>query len=198
MKKLLKWIGIIFVVLIVIGIFAGKSGDNSSAPKSDSKQTTASAPKKDAAHELYDKFLQLPMEGSYDDVKGVMGSDGKLSHESQIGDIKTQLYSWNVGPSNIQATFSNGALTSKAMAGVNMGKPDGASDITMEQFNQIQSGMSYDDVKNITGRDGALISQASLMGQESSMYLWSNGVSGNMTISFAGGAVNSKTQIGLK
>ena len=75
------------------------------------------------------------------------------------------------------------------------------SDImTAEKFNRIESGMTYDEVVNIVGSDGELLSQADVGGDEykTEMYVWYGAVPGsNANVTFQGGKVVAKAQIGL-
>ena len=81
---------------------------------------------------------------------------------------------------------------------VNLLKPSGGK-ITLEQFNQIQTGMTYDQVKQILGSEGRLSTQTEIMGIRSSLYTWMNSGGSNIVITFGSeGTVDSKSQFGLK
>lgn len=72
--------------------------------------------------------------------------------------------------------------------------------ITAEKFNAIESGMTYDEVVNIVGSDGELLSQADIGGDEykTEIYVWYGIVPGsNANVTFQGGKVAAKAQIGL-
>lgn len=72
--------------------------------------------------------------------------------------------------------------------------------ITAEKFNRIESGMTYDEVVNIVGSDGELLSQADVGGDEykTEMYVWYGVVPGsNANVTFQGGKVVAKAQFGL-
>ena len=94
--------------------------------------------------------------------------------------------------------FQNGSLNSKSIASLAFLKPSG-NKITLDQFNQIQAGMTYDQVKQILGSEGRLSTQTEIMGVQSSLYTWMNSGGSNIVITFGGdGTVDSKTQMGLK
>lgn len=71
--------------------------------------------------------------------------------------------------------------------------------ITMDEFNQIETGMSYKKVKKIIGSDGKLISTSSVGDITISIYTWNgNGMLGsNANVTFTNNEVTAKAQIGL-
>ena len=70
---------------------------------------------------------------------------------------------------------------------------------TFEKFEKVQNGMTYDEVVQIMGYDGTLMSDVGDDTYNIKMYYWygKDGVS-NTTISFDNGKVSGKSQIGLK
>lgn len=73
--------------------------------------------------------------------------------------------------------------------------------ITLDEFNQIQAGMTYEQVVNIIGSNGTLTSDVSLGNEayHTQIYMWyGNRITGaNANITFQGGKVVSKAQFGL-
>ncbi|WP_336967253.1 hypothetical protein [Bacillus cereus] len=74
--------------------------------------------------------------------------------------------------------------------------------LTKVKFENIQNGMTYEQVKEIIGTDGELISEGGEKGTEfyTVMYMWEGvGSPGaNANFMFQGGKLNSKAQFGLK
>lgn len=75
--------------------------------------------------------------------------------------------------------------------------------ITLDEFNQITNGMTYQEVVDIVGGPGELLSETDLgMGSEyaSAMYMWEGegSIGANANVMFQGGAVVSKSQLGLE
>lgn len=194
MKK--KTIGIAVCVLIALGIIGNmnKSDDPGKASAGTQQQEQQ---KESPEMQTYQKYVALPMGSSYDAVKSALGADGKLQHENDVAGIKTQSYEFKVGGAIINAMFQNGELTSKAMGSLAFFRQNGDK-ITLEQFNQVQTGMSYDQVKEIFKRDGALQSETSISGAENKLYSWINNDGSNAIITFGNGSVDSKTQANLK
>lgn len=71
--------------------------------------------------------------------------------------------------------------------------------MTLEKFNKIQTGMTYQQVVDIVGTEGTLSTESSYGSASMKIYYWysSDGVS-NATISFDNDKVSAKSQIGLK
>lgn len=71
--------------------------------------------------------------------------------------------------------------------------------MTLEKFNNIETGMTYQEVIDIIGEEGTLSTESSYGNQTMQIYYWyaSNGIS-NATVSFQNGKVTAKSQIGLE
>lgn len=80
------------------------------------------------------------------------------------------------------------------------GVHDSSEYITLDEYNQIQSGMSYEEVVNIIGSPGTSSVESSTAGYEIVIYTWyGNGVAGsNANVTFTNGQVSAKAQVGLQ
>lgn len=75
----------------------------------------------------------------------------------------------------------------------------GGGPATMDKFNQIQTGMTYDEVKEIMGEDGIESVSAESDAASAKVYQWAGETPGsNITVSFLNDGVSSATQIGLE
>lgn len=84
---------------------------------------------------------------------------------------------------------------------VNDGFSTSSNGIDLAQFEKIEIGMSYEDVKNIFGYDGELLTSSGENGTEDyyAIYSWnSENYISYATITFTGGKVSDKSQYGLK
>ncbi|MDR6225131.1 DUF3862 domain-containing protein [Desmospora profundinema] len=70
--------------------------------------------------------------------------------------------------------------------------------LTMDKYNQIENGMSYDEVVEIIGFEGEENSQNEVAGVKTVMYTWQNSDGSNMNAIFQDDKLNSKSQFGLK
>lgn len=72
--------------------------------------------------------------------------------------------------------------------------------ITIEEFNEIETGMTYDEVVKIIGSEGELTSQVDIGEYEfrTELYVWYGLTPGaNANVTFQGGKVVAKAQFGL-
>lgn len=71
--------------------------------------------------------------------------------------------------------------------------------ISLDEFNRIENGMSYDQVKEIVGCEGTVNSDTEIMGSKMTIYSWygKDGIS-NANVNIQDGKLINKTQIGLK
>lgn len=74
-----------------------------------------------------------------------------------------------------------------------------SSAMTLDKFNQIQTGMTYQQVVDIVGAEGTLSTESSYGSASMKIYYWygSDGIS-NAAISFENGKVSGKSQIELQ
>ena len=73
------------------------------------------------------------------------------------------------------------------------------AEITLSEFDQIETGMSYEDVVAIIGSEGELLSTATAGEITTSIFVWygKDGIS-NANVTFSNNAVMAKAQIGLE
>jgi len=76
-------------------------------------------------------------------------------------------------------------------------KKDG---ISKAEFEQVQNGMTYDEVKAIIGSEGELQSESEVAGYKTVMYMFKgeSGIGANATMMFQNNELTSKSQFGLK
>lgn len=74
------------------------------------------------------------------------------------------------------------------------------SNITLAEFNEVETGMSYEEVSDIIGSSGTMVSEAEYAGYHNSIVAWNgHGITGaNANISFQNGRVVAKAQFGLQ
>lgn len=144
-----------------------------------------------------EKFDQIQNGMSYDEVVSIIGEDGTNISESELADIKTQIYEWqsHSGWGSANITFQNGIVINKAQFGVSSG--DNIK-ITMDQYNSIETGMSYDEVVALLGGEGTLLSDTEIAGSTSQIYMWEGtSLGSNADVTFLDGKVAAKAQTEL-
>ena len=71
--------------------------------------------------------------------------------------------------------------------------------ITLDDFNKISTGMSYEEVKNIIGNDGTIVSDSQVSDTHMIIYSWyGKDKISNANFSFQNDKLINKTQIGLE
>lgn len=198
-KKFYKkwWFWAIIVVIIVAAIGGGAKGDKSnnenSTKPAEKQEEKANKEKKEDTKVTYDNFLKVNMGAKYDEVVAILG-EGKEVSSSEISGIKNVIYTWNgSGISNVTITIQNDEVSAKAQAG--LGNKDAG--ITLDKYNQVTEGMTYDEVKAILG-EGQLTSQVKIMDIESLIYSWINKDGSNANFTFSGDKLDMKAQFNLK
>ena len=184
-KRWWFWAVVIIMIFVIKGI-ATSGGSPTSKP-------TAGQSSTEGKKYTYEKFLKVSMGMTYDQVKAILG-DGTEESSTGDGADKTVSYTWkNDDGGNISVMIQGTKVTNKAQAGLQSMD----AKVTMEKYNKIKSGMTYDQVKEILG-EGQLISETELMGTKDQMYEWINSDGANMNITFQNGKVDTKTQFELK
>lgn len=77
----------------------------------------------------------------------------------------------------------------------------GDDKVTLENFNKIDSSMTYEDVCELFGKEGKLLSEVDpgIPGYETQMYMWYDNTGiWNCNVMFQGGYETTKSHIGLK
>lgn len=200
MKKKIKWIILAIIVIGIIGAVAG--GNDEDTIDSSTASSQESSEQKNVDNENsdngmnQDKFNQIQTGMSYEEVKNIVGEDGQNISESEIAGIKTIMYQWETDDWGIMlVTFQNDKVTNKSQSGIS----SDSTKVTLDQYNQIQTGMTYEEVKNILGGEGQLSSETEIAGMNSQIYQWNgNSLGANCMITFSDGKVYSKAQFGLE
>ncbi|QKY68731.1 DUF3862 domain-containing protein [Lentibacillus sp. CBA3610] len=153
-----------------------------------------------------EEFEQISNGMTYEEVVEIIGSEGTVQSETgeEDSEFHTIIYSWDGADgwgSNAMLTFQDGQLQSKSQAGVG-NESESDVTITIDEFNQLENGMTTDEVFEIIGGEGEITSQT---GEEGSQYhtvtytyYGESGMGANATLMFQGGELSSKSQIGLE
>jgi hypothetical protein len=204
-----RWWFWVIVIIILIGTRAAGSNDNNQAKDTDNSKSVAAdttkkeetkkeetkkeEPKKEDSKVTYENFLKVKMNDKLETIVSLLGEGQELS-SSEVAGIKTVMYSWyGSGISTMNVTIQNGVVTGKAQ----MALKDFDAGVTMEKYNQVKEGMTYDKVKAILG-DGQITSQTKLLNMETIMYSWVNKDGSNCTGIFTAGKLDMKAQFNLK
>lgn len=97
----------------------------------------------------------------------------------------------------------NGKIGYDAFGGEYASATDNPPTISLEEFEAIQTGMSYQEVFDIVGSRGTVLSEVDVgLGDEyyTAVYYWDGegSLGANANITFQGGKVSAKAQFGLE
>lgn len=195
--------GIIALIVLIIIIAAIGDGDDATKEKDNTANTTQNdtnkeeTPKEESKDGVLteEKFAEITEGMTYEEVVAIVGAEGTVISETGVaGDpYHTIMYEFETDGilSSSTMMFQGGKLANKAQAGL------GSSDIeiTLEQFNQLQNGMTTEEVFQILGGEGDINSESG----NTVMYTY-NGTSlgGNASLMFQDGKLMNKSQFGLK
>jgi len=193
-----KVIGIIVILFVLFGILGSGSDSNENSNTNDNSVSNVSTQKEEVVSTkklTADKYNSIDFGMSYEDVVGIIGEEGENISEVAIGDIVTTIYQWDEGLTNCNVTIQNDEVTGKAQLGI----IDSDVKITMEMYNAVESGMSYAEVVEILGGEGAPLSTSKVLDSVSVIYMWNGKTLGsNCNITFQDGVVFAKAQMGLE
>lgn len=185
------------IVIIIIGGIVGQTGGKKDTKDPDSEGTKQEVSKNENKKEetkiTYENFLAIKLGEPYSEVVKLLG-EGKEDTSSEVAGIKTAIYSWKgEGLSNMNVTVQNDVVTGKAQLGLKAER----TNITLEKYNSIKEGMTYDEVKGILG-EGEVLSESKIMDSQSIIYSYSNKDGSNANFTFNGNKLQVKSQFQLK
>jgi hypothetical protein len=103
------------------------------------------------------------------------------------------------GNKNQQSTESLPSSSSLQGSKSKTSAPSSSTGVTMANFSRLKTGMTYDQVVKILGKDGEEMSSNEISGIKTVMYKWDgDGFGANMNAMFQNGKLMSKAQLGLK
>lgn len=174
---------------------ATDSKDTASDTKSDDADSSDSSGA--AAAVSLDKFNDIDLGMSYDEVKGIMGSEGNQTSMTKSGSYESVSYEWKGEKfARISVRFQNGELVYKFQSGITSG--DGTADIDQAKFNKMEIGMTYDEVKDVLGSEGEMTSLSRIVKSTSASYRWKGPKYASIIATFKDDKLQNKTQSGLK
>lgn len=96
----------------------------------------------------------------------------------------------------------NGSKTNTVVAPGGSSSETAASDagpaLTMDGYNRVKNGMTFDQVVAIVGKPSQELSRNEMAGTETVMYQWDGSIGANMNAMFQDGKLVQKAQFGLR
>jgi len=208
MKKSFSLVLIIMLFVVLGCNMLGKKDEkiDTPTPATDSSTTTESTPKtttssSDSGDLTMASYEKITNGMSYDDVVKLLGSKGEETRSSTIGKIELKSYKWEGDNyKRIYVNFRDDKVNSKTQSGLSGStlSKDGNADLSMDKYNQIKNGMSYEEVVKIIGSEGEQSSNSKIGSTEISSYNWKGANYSRIFATFSGNKLTSKSQAGLK
>lgn len=197
-------IGLFVLIAVVIGCSSSgrkeETNANNAQGSNTSTQPETTSNGKTASLTL-EKYNQLQNGMKYEEVVRILGAEGTETSSYSAGKIKTATYKWEGEKyARITATFRNGELASKFQSNLKSENTDSSStaDLTFAKYNQIQNGMSYEEVVKIIGSNGIQTSSSNVGQTKIASYKWEGDKYAKIFASFRNNLLSSKSQSNLK
>ena len=133
-------------------------------------------------------------------IVGALSGGSSSSNASAPG--TTTPRSSSTSQASGQTTTSKPPATTTSSAPTTTSAPKNPTTMNKAEFDQIQNGMSYQQVVGIVGSEGELLSEVGAPGTQfyTQMFKWdgSGSLGSNANVLFQAGVVQSKAQFGLK
>lgn len=144
-----------------------------------------------------EKYKQITIGMKYDDAVKILGSAGTENSSSGSGSTKFSSFGWK-GPNNSTLTLAliGDAVSSKSQFNLQTTKDVPKADLSLAKYEQIQTGMTYEEAVKIIGSEGAMNLDSYSATNKTSSYKWEG--NGRMSISLKDGKISSKSQGNLK
>ena len=145
----------------------------------------------------YDNFKKLDFGMSYDEVKGIIGSEGEETNSSQVGKYESKTFVWKGDKyERISVSFRDDELRFLNQSGLT--GTSGDADVTKAKFDEVKTGMSYNEVKDIIGSEGEKTSMSKISETTLASYVWKGDKYASLRTSFKDDKLTSKSQSNLK
>lgn len=146
-----------------------------------------------------EKYRQIKDGMTYEEVVAILGSEGKVLHDSSGAGVKTATYQWSGDNFEVVIlTFQNGKLNSRTQVGLESASESAKSpSVSREQYDRLKDGMSYKEVVSILGSEGNEQFKSSIAGFNIATYQWKGSGFSSIIVTFQNDRLQSKTQVGL-
>lgn len=202
-KRVWFWVLAILAIIVIGGVIGGGSdpdttstSENSSSSSSNNKAITQSTAFRKAFDNITVGDLMNHGDGgtTLNDVEKVLGKPSTTS-TTTIQGIETKSCIWSKGGTTITVQFSNDNVVSKGITGFKFSR---APKFTLDAYNSLVDGSSYDDIVSKYGEPDGL-HEMIIGGNKNVTATWITGTKGGtITLEFTNDGLVSKAQSNLK
>lgn len=196
--KMKKIFGIIFLAAVISACSNLNKEMKTSVSKNETDIETAAAKKPESSLTL-EKFNLLQNGMKYTEAAKILGGKGVETSSFSSDSVKTVTYKWEGEKyARITAVFKNGELSSKIQTGLKIENPTARADLTLDKYNRIENGMTYEEAVKIIGSEG-IQTGSSIEGKEKiTSYKWEGEEREKIFATFRNEKLSSKSQMNLK
>lgn len=200
-KRVWFWILAILAIIVIGGaIGSGSSSDTSSVSESKSNSSDKITSQNTDFRKKFDTIVvgDLMSHGdggtTLSDVEKSLGKPSTTSTQDVQG-VQIKNYVWSKGDISITVEFNGDKAVSKGITGFKFSR---ASKFTLDAYNSLADGSTYEDVVSKYGEpDG--VHEMIIGGNKTVTATWVTGTKGGtITLSFTNDNLTSKAQSGLK
>ena len=202
-KKAWFWILAILAIIVIGGAVGGGSdpdtssaSENNSSSSSSNKTSTQNATFRKAFDNITVGDLMNHGDGgtTLNDVEKVLGKPSTTSMQDVQG-VQAKSCIWTKDGVTITVEFNGNQAVSKGITGFKFSR---APKFTLDAYNSLEDGSSYDDVVSKYGEPDGL-NEMIVGGEKSVAATWITGTKGGtITLEFTNDSLVSKTQSGLE
>jgi hypothetical protein len=187
---------VLAVVLVLVLGGGGGGGGTSSSPRSD---TTTIAPTVGNLNDPVVLAIKVKAGSTCSTSPGCRATSVTCAHQTGQQFICHREYSDGYTDDVAYTVTANGDHADPATATTTAPAPPPPSGMTRAIFDQIQTGMSYDQVVALVGQPGTLQAETNIAGYDDKVYMWRGvgGLGANANVTFQNSQVVSKAQFGL-
>lgn len=200
-KRVWFWVLAILAIIVIAGTIGGGSDpDTSSASESKSSSNNKVITQNTEFRKAFDNIAvgDLMSHGdggtTLSDVEKSLGKPSTTSTQDVQG-VQIKNYVWSKGGVSITVEFNGDKAVSKGITGFKFSR---ASKFTLDAYNSLADGSTYEDVVSKYGEpDG--VHEMIIGGNKTVTATWVTGTKGGtITLSFTNDNLTSKAQSGLK
>ena len=164
-----------------------EQSDNTTTQK---EEKTTTEMKKELSTVTYESFKNIKIGDTYLNCASVIGEANKVLEANE-----QETYTWNMeAGASASVITKDGVITSKSQVSLN----NSVINLTNAQYEQVQAGMTLDQVKALIGEGRLTLEEKTSDGKIRSLYSYYNQDYSSAILTFQDGTLYSKSQNNLK
>lgn len=171
-----------------------EGSDTKPADSTDTEKPSTSSDDSSGGAVSMGNYEKIKLDMSYDDVAEIMDSKGEETSSSSSGKYEYKRYKWQEDNKTISGSFRNDKLQTISYTGYPSAGAPRDADLSKEKYEKLKDGMSYEQVKEVIGSDGMLVSSSRTSTSDMQTYTWRGDKYSTITATFRKGELSSRSQ----